>query len=295
MNSSSQDPNTKTIISYKKRFPFSQLFDLKDTLTHALNTRTGYACNHGRAIFAINTLNGKLEGGCLFTDFCDNYDAKSMLTSSDGDSTEYTEGKKNLQYLGEMVSKMYDDINTESLPTEFAGILKNGVKDISTLNACYGKYVYGGNGFVSDDVSGGNLFILLSILIRAVSKAVGYEYITGESLHVKTKKIAKLYGGIVSETKLEDFKFKDGTDIQYHMDKYAERVDDNSIVEKMKKHFAASIVFRKLEPSPGKYFDIFSHTWDLLLKLLCQNIKQNCNCMTSYYYKHKKYSRFYIV
>ena len=232
--------------TYHKKNPFANLFNMpaKD-IKNALAPRVDFLCKNSRSIFAINKLNGKLEGGIFGAALCDH-------NEWDFDDPSYTDNST-VKYFGQIMQAFYDKLSDEkSLPFAVAKILSNDIKTESELRSLYGEYAYGGTTFTKN--TNPSLFLMLAMSGGALGSALGCIYATGEPTHTNMGRMSQMMGGKVLMTMgLSNFKFKDGTTFEYHMNKYQEK-HGKLKAKKLRKYLFATIELYPILSNPLDYF-----------------------------------------
>ena len=232
--------------SYHAKNSFCHLFNMsQQDIRMALEPRVDFLCKTSRSIFAINKLNGKLEGGIFGAALCDH-------NEWDYDDPSFTENST-MKYVGEIMGTFYEKLNKRLLPADIAKILSNDIKTQSELRSLYRDYVYGGTTFTAKNTNSG-LFLMLALSGAALGRALGCSYAIGEPTHTNMGRMSQMMGGkVLSTMRLNNFEFKDGTTFEYHMNKYQEKYGKLK-AKKLRKYLFASIELYPILPDPLDYF-----------------------------------------
>eukprot|EP01084_Bolivina_argentea_P219945 372870_1 len=197
--------------TYLKRNPWFKLFGLSlDDGKTIFKQRCHFACKYGRMILAINKVNGNLEGGTYYNDLCDEVAAHTNLHVV-------------CVYMEEMIDFLYKNIDQKIIPKEMYKISVSKIKTPTELKALYGKYIFGGTTFVPKNKK--NIFITLLLMGIVVRLSCGYKHVMGEVVHKSMETMSKFAGSkTISAIKdIKNFRFKDGTDVHYHLAEYGKK------------------------------------------------------------------------
>eukprot|EP01084_Bolivina_argentea_P220223 373264_1 len=222
--------------NYVAKNPFGQIFNMtKDDVMTAMKARVGFTCKYGRMILAINSSNGKIEGGISCWDLCDkqeiDVDASSDIIQSQSGSE-----------MMELFEYVYQNINQDLIPKDMYKIVTNNVKTTEELKHYYGKYIYSGGAFV--DSNNPKIFFVLAVLSGLLITKTGYTSHIGEVSHLRMYEMAKRFGSIkISEIEnIPSFQFKNGKTMNYYFNEYAKKFGVKSM-KQMKKHFTLNVMF----------------------------------------------------